>query len=352
MSNYPFLWLIRIPPVFADFAPAVCGQLGEIVRPLDGGYSLLRVGEPVAMRALPAWKYIEWNLPVGHAWPCQPAKMEGFVEKAATALAARFAPCGPQGVFAGPLQNESGYFRQLASNLRGRLLQLMSGCVVRGPEQQDGAVESLFCLVGKEGLFAGMASPRACNGLHPGGTKFLATRGEEAISRAGAKVAGALHYLQLFDVELPAGGRWLELGASPGGMTAELLRRGFRVTAIDRAPLDARIAGHQQLEFRRAAVGEYVPDRRFAALLCDMNGPAADSLAQVLRLAPSLDPPALVVFTLKTTRAAGMAEIDALFRDTVATAAAGGLQLLSGTHLPYNRREFTLFFQRGRHSPA
>ena len=79
---------------------------------------------------------------------------------------------------------------------------------------------NLFCLVGKEGLFCGLQSPAASNGFYPGGTKFIRQNTPDTISRAGAKIAEALHYLQLKKTPPPAGSQWLELGASPGGMTA------------------------------------------------------------------------------------------------------------------------------------
>ena len=64
-------------------------------------------------------------------------------------------------------------------------------------EAQDSRAPTLFCLVGKEGLFCGLRSPRAANGFHAGGTKFIRQSGPGNISRAGAKIAEALHYLQL-----------------------------------------------------------------------------------------------------------------------------------------------------------
>jgi hypothetical protein len=38
--------------------------------------------------------FVQWNLPLEHTWPCHPAKMEGFIEKAEfrkrTRLVAKF----------------------------------------------------------------------------------------------------------------------------------------------------------------------------------------------------------------------------------------------------------------------
>jgi 23S rRNA C2498 (ribose-2'-O)-methylase RlmM len=130
-------------------------------------------------------------------------------------------------------------------------------------------------------------------------------------------------------------------------MTAELLERGFSVTAVDRAPLDPRVASHPRLEFFADNAATFLPPRamQYDALLCDMNGSAEESLAIVLSKRAVLRSGALVVFTLKTHKAAGMEEILALHHRVLAQARRGGLELLAQTHLTYNRHEFTLFWR-------
>jgi hypothetical protein len=51
-------------------------------------------------------------------------------------------------------------------------------------------------------------------------------------------------------------------------MTAELLARDQRVTAIDRAPLDARLNGKPGLRFVHADVGDFVPGEGVALMRC------------------------------------------------------------------------------------
>jgi 23S rRNA (cytidine2498-2'-O)-methyltransferase len=294
-------------------------------------------------------KFARWNLPVEHAWPCNPRKMEGFIEKAAQAMLAKFGGRAPQGLFIGQLNAGSPdrYYKKLASNLRGRTLQLFPGLVAKTVEEQDPGAETLFCLVGREGLFCGMQSPRASNGLYPGGSKFVDKSSPDTISRAGAKIAEALHYLLMHRAPLEEGGHWVELGACPGGMTSELLERGFRVTAIDRSPLDPRLNKREGLRFVHADVGDFEPPEGtvFDAILSDLNGPPEESIAHVLRLARNLKPRGLVVFTLKVPRVEGVDAPCALFRKIVKVAQEGGLQLFAQTHLTYNRHEFTLFFE-------
>ena len=292
------------------------------------------------MRESEAAIFLRWNLPLEHSWPCQPAKIEGFIEKAAQSLLAKFGPRSPQGVFTGALHPTSPdrYFKNLASNLRGRLVSLFPDLTAKSVEEQDPEKESLFVLVGNEGLYAGMATPRAANGFHPGGSRYIAQDEPETISRAGAKIAEAIHYLRLHRPALTEGAHWLELGACPGGMTSELLARGFRVTAIDRAPLDVRLNRRAGLTFVLDDVSGFEPPRgtTYDALLCDMNGPPEDSMAQVVRLSHSLKRGGLVVFTLKVPRIESVAEPISWYRRIVATAESLAIEA-SGSSLHGDR---------------
>jgi hypothetical protein len=345
-------WLVRIPEIFAGIAPEILRRFGaQAATRLGLDFYSIKTVTPEAVRESEAAKFARWNLPLDHSWPCNPQKMDGFIEKAAQTLLKRFGGRNPQGIFVGMLNPTSPdkYYKGLASNLRGRVLQLFPKLPAATVEQQDPAAETLFCLVGKEGLFCGMQSPRSCNGLYPGGSKFIDQDAPDTISRAGAKIAEALHYLLLHRPPLPEGSHWLELGACPGGMTSELLARRQRVTAIDRAPLDKRLSGRPGLKFHLEDVAAFEPraGTTYDALLCDMNGPPEESIEQVIRLSKCLKPGGLVVFTLKMPRVENVEEPEELFRLILSMAKAAGLKLFAQTHLTYNRHEFTLFFEAG-----
>lgn len=343
-------WLIRIAAVFAELVPDILSSLGTAkATRLGDEYYVVEAAGLDALRGTDAAKFIRWMLPLHHSWPCNPQKMDGFIEKAAQTLAKKFGAAQPQALLIGQLQPSArhDYYRRLASNLRGRALQLMPQLAdAPEAEAQDPSLPTLFCLVGEQGLFAGVATPHEANGFYPGGTKFIRQSAEETISRAGAKIAEALHYLALHRSPLPQGAHWLELGASPGGMTSELLRRGYRVTAVDRAPLDARLQGDRNLTFARADAASFAPPQgaTYDALLSDLNGPALESLSHVIRLVPQLRSGGLVVFTLKAAGAETLEQVDALYRAVLQKAATAGLERIATTHLTYNRQEFTLFF--------
>lgn len=350
-------WLIRISEVFAESVEEILkGLETRSVKRLGNEYFLLKTSSPELRQDSEFARFVRWKLPVQHAWPCNPQKMENFIEKAAQTLFQKFADQAPQTVLVGPLVAGAAnpYYKRLAANLRGRALQLFPGMVEakQEVEELDPQEPVLFCLVGQEGLFCGVTSPREANGFYPGGTKFVSQSAPGAISRAGAKIAEALHYLRLYR-PLPAEGcQWLELGASPGGMTSELLTRGYRVTAIDRAGLDKRLENAPKLTFVRADVGSFLPKvgERFDAILSDLNGTAYDSIRHVARLSAWLREGGLIVFTLKTTGMTSVTAIQQSFRSVVTKAEKEGLQLFAQTHLTYNRQEFTLFFEKKRSS--
>jgi 23S rRNA (cytidine2498-2'-O)-methyltransferase len=345
--------LLRISQVFHEQAPGVLRALGATSQKLLGQeYYWTQGMDAVTLQHSPPAIFVRWHLPVHHAWPCNPQKMEGFIEKAAQALRKKFGGVDFQAILVGQLSagSAAGYYRQLASNLRGRVLQLFPEVVARGvdAESQDPTVPTLFCLVGKEGLFCGVETPRAANGFHPGGTRFIAQDSENTISRAGAKIAEALHYLPLHRPLPPQGSHWIELGASPGGMTSELLERGYHVTAVDRAPLDARLRHHKNLHFAQGNVAEFHPPEgvRYDALLCDLNGEAAESMQQVLRLSPVLQSGSLIIFTLKMPGVSSVEDATTLLKHVCQHAASAGLRIIARTHLSYNRHEFTLFLEK------
>jgi hypothetical protein len=344
--------LIRIAGIFAELEADILENLAaQRLKKLGTEYLLIRPGDPARLRDSPAAKFVRWNLPVHHSWPCCPPDIPGFIEKAAQALWRKFGGSQPQTILVGAFDpgDSNRYYRALASNLRGRTLQLFPAAVgaLRDAETQDSHAPTLYCLVGREGLFCGLQSPCRSNGFHPGGTKFIRQNAPGTISRAGAKIAEALHQLRLDRAPPPPGSHWLELGASPGGMTAELLARGYRVTAVDRAALDPRLANTRGLQSVLADAATFQPARGTAydAILSDMNGDPLDSIARVIRLSTHLRPGGLVVFTLKLPGMTTFAATGAIEAAVVAAAAAAGLRVFARTHLTYNRHEFTLFFE-------
>jgi 23S rRNA (cytidine2498-2'-O)-methyltransferase len=62
----------------------------------------------------------------------------------------------------------------------------------------------------------------------------------------------------------------VDLGASPGGWTWQLVRRGFRVIAVDNGPMDAALLDSGQVKHRREDGLLYRPSEPVDWMVCDM----------------------------------------------------------------------------------
>jgi hypothetical protein len=100
---------------------------------------------------------------------------------------------------------------------------------------------------------------------------------------------------------------WLDLGASPGGISGCLHSLGARVIAVDRAPLAPLIRALPNLVFINEDAAQLEPlsiprhtsGQPLSGLFSDLNGPFAVSCQAVARLGTLLRPGAPVVITLK-----------------------------------------------------
>jgi 23S rRNA (cytidine2498-2'-O)-methyltransferase len=72
----------------------------------------------------------------------------------------------------------------------------------------------------------------------------------------------------------------VDLGASPGGWTWQLVQRGFMVTAVDNGPMDARLMESGQVKHRRDDGFHYRPPDPVHWMVCDM----VESPAKIARL--------------------------------------------------------------------
>jgi 23S rRNA (cytidine2498-2'-O)-methyltransferase len=100
-----------------------------------------------------------------------------------------------------------------------------------------------------------------------------------APSRSSLKLAEAM-------LEFTAGRQFepglaaVDLGASPGGWTWQLVQRGFMVTAVDNGPMDARLMESGQVKHRRDDGFHYRPPDPVYWMVCDM----VESPAKIARL--------------------------------------------------------------------
>lgn len=347
-------WVVRLGQVFAPNSSRLFADVGATqVSALSDELFLLRLAAPTDLSLHALACFFRWHFPVQHQWPTSPSKTDGFVEKAARGLWTRFGASSPQNVFVASVHSQPSA-RALASNVRGRTLQVFG---LRGapPNAAESAPDApiVLSLVGSTGILAGLTSPRHAKSVHPSGTRFLKQEEGTDVSRAGNKVVDGLELLALESCRVPPGAHWLELGASPGGMTQALLERGYLVTALDRSPLSERISNHPALTFLQQDVALYKPNpgQLFDALLCDMNGDWQTAISQVLRLISALRPGSPILFTLKfNTLTIPEGVLGALHRLNALCAQSGCLPLLV-SHTTSNRSELTFVAKKTFDNP-
>ena len=178
--------------------------------------------------------------------------------------------------------------RQLLGLLQERRRRAFRG--YRPPEDFDagfprGALLLQLLALDPDRFLVSAAAPRA---LPHGGTDLApwpAGAAPVAVdrappSRAYQKLEEAWRWLG----SAPRSGQTcVDLGGSPGGWAYSALKRGARVTAIDRAPLQAPAACHRGLTAIIGNAFTYEPPRPVDWLLCDVVCEPARSLALIAR---------------------------------------------------------------------
>jgi len=112
----------------------------------------------------------------------------------------------------------------------------------------------------------------ASRSAFPGGRPRLRLP-SDAPSRSSLKLEEAFRTLLDGDERrrlLAPGMRAVDLGASPGGWTFSLLRRGLSVTAVDNGPLDASLLAGGRVTHVRADGFTWLPGRTCDWLVCDI----------------------------------------------------------------------------------
>ncbi len=158
----------------------------------------------------------------------------------------------------------------------------------------------------------------------------------DQISRAEFKL---LEALEVFKLPMPAGGLALDLGAAPGGWTRIMRRHGLRVTAVDPAELDPRLAADPLVHHIRQTAQQYLPKLKetFDVILNDMRMDAHASARVMLAALKHLRDDGWALLTLKLPeRKAGdvAASVLAMLR--------ADCRVLGARQLFHNRSEITV----------
>ncbi|HEY4571900.1 MAG TPA: SAM-dependent methyltransferase [Kribbella sp.] len=153
------------------------------------------------------------------------------------------------------------------------------------------------CFVGRRGILLGLNRLADSLSDWPGGRMRLA-RGEERVSRSEFKLEEAI---ATFGLELPAGGKAVDLGASPGGWTRILRQHGQEVWSVDPGSLDPRLRSDRRIHHEATTAGRFFAANRvrFDVVVNDMRMDQVMSARMMLDAAAHLRRGGLAIVTLK-----------------------------------------------------
>jgi 23S rRNA (cytidine2498-2'-O)-methyltransferase len=179
------------------------------------------------------------------------------------------------------------YFHRLEEALTGR------GVTVT----RSGHEYVVSCFAGRKAILLGLNRLADSLSDWPGGRMRLA-RGEERVSRSEFKLEEAI---ATFGLELPAGGKAVDLGASPGGWTRILRQHGQEVWSVDPGSLDPRLRGDRRIHHGQTTAGRFFATNRvrFDVVVNDMRMDQVTSARMMLDAADHLRPRGLAIVTLK-----------------------------------------------------
>jgi 23S rRNA (cytidine2498-2'-O)-methyltransferase len=159
--------------------------------------------------------------------------------------------------------------KSLATLTKPLALHLERGLAKAGVKIGDGGAESRLHVffVGGRACYVGVADP-ANSSPWPMGIPRVRVP-SAAPSRSAAKLAEAMLTFA-GDRDFEPGLAAVDLGASPGGWTWQLVQRGFMVTAVDNGPMDEALMQSGQVKHRRDDGFHYRPPDPVAWMVCDM----------------------------------------------------------------------------------
>lgn len=207
------------------------------------------------------------------------------------------------------------------------------------PRHPRRVLSAHFCMQGKRlRVFAGISSVDQNLSAWAAGQCRI-PRDPQSVSRAEAKLLEAWEAFHLDDGPPP--GPALDLGAAPGGWSRVLAGMGYRVDAVDPAPLDARVLALPEVFHHQCTAGQFLAERReggYGLLVSDMKMQAGLAAALLARCRPLLSPNGRVLTTLKLCKGSGaLAEARQALRQL-----SRGYAISQARQLHFNRSEITV----------
>jgi 23S rRNA (cytidine2498-2'-O)-methyltransferase len=201
------------------------------------------------------------------------------------------------------------------------------------------------CFAGRRAILLGINRLADSLSDWPGGRMRLA-RGEERVSRSEFKLEEAI---ATFGLELPAGGKAVDLGAAPGGWTRILRQHGQEVWSVDPGSLDPRLRGDRRIHHEATTAGRFFATNRvqFDVVVNDMRMDQVLSARMMLDAAGHLRRGGLAIVTLK---GGGKNPLDGARRGL--DVLRQGYDVLHARQLQHNRNEITVVAQKTERKTA
>ncbi|MEU4607944.1 SAM-dependent methyltransferase [Kribbella sp. NPDC023972] len=195
------------------------------------------------------------------------------------------------------------------------------------------------CFAGRRAVLLGLNRLEFSLSDWPGGRMRLA-RSEDRVSRSEFKLEEAI---ATFGLELPPGGKALDLGASPGGWTRILRQHGQEVWSVDPGSLDPRLRGDRRIHHAATTAGRFFAENRvrFDVVVNDMRMDQVMSARMMLDAAAHLRRGGLAIVTLK---GGGKNPLDGARRGMDVLRQEYGV--LHARQLHHNRNEITVIAER------
>ncbi|WP_059000359.1 SAM-dependent methyltransferase [Leptolyngbya sp. NIES-2104] len=181
------------------------------------------------------------------------------------------------------------------SELRNLLVDDLIAAGLKVEAKDPAQIISIFCT--KEIAYLGFSHAVENLSNWAGGMHRFAHEADQ-ISRAEFKL---LEAIGVFNLQLPAEGLALDLGASPGGWTRVLRNRGLSVVAVDPGDLAESLQSDSNITHSRQLVQQYLPNcrDRFDLIVNDMRMAPVDSAKNMIAASSVLKENGLAIMTLK-----------------------------------------------------
>ena len=289
--------------------------------------------------------------PIEYMWPTK-LNEKGFIEKCAQGLAKKFTQKKFQNIIVYSLDRKQ---QKLASNLRGRLLQVFQENKTisssekliqewtKNPCSQPAANKVLIVTLSDKCIWAGICPIEIAGSVFGGGRHYVSISNETIASRAASKFVEAIEFLKLKNISIEQHKKWLELGAAPGGITYELTRRNCEVWAVDNSDLSEELKKNPLVHFYKTDARDFNSHIVFDAIFCDLNGPPRLSAEICNSKTNLLKKQGLIIHTFKIH---SLSEFEDDLKHIVTLFENKKNSFLAARHLYNNKQEITLFFQK------